>query len=208
MHDDLARLRVALDDAGVMGSHDLGRFVNNTDYFEPSALDDRAAMPVLLAALPTLSEAKAVEAVARHLRRPWARGVAFDALHAGFTRWAAREPRVGWALGDALVTAAQPTNATALLALAVDHQYGWARQMLVHGLWRFRKQAGVTDTLRDLCRDPDVCLHAMSSYRRAVSPQEALFVLEALQEHPDATVRKQAAKQTKKAAKALVASSE
>lgn len=184
----------------------MGRFVNNTNYFEPCALDEQGAMPVLLAALPSLSDAKAVEAVARHLRRPWARGYAFDALHAAFTRWAAREPLVGWALGDALINAAQRPHANVLLALALDRQYGRARQMLVHGLSRFRGEPGVTDMLRDLCTDPDVCLHAMSAYRRAVGPEDALVVLEALREHSDPTVRKQAAVQAKKAAKAGAAS--
>lgn len=115
---------------------------------------------------------------------------------------------MGWALGDALMSAAHPINAPILLSTAVDRQYGRARQMLVHGLWRFRKEVGVTDTLRDLCSDPDVCLHAMSSYRRAVGPQEALVVLEGLREHPDATVRKQAVVQAKKATKAVQASKE
>lgn len=119
MPDDLSRLRAALDDAGVAGSHDLGRFVNNTVYSAPSEFDEREALPVLLAALPTLSEGRAVEVVARHLRRPWARGIAFDGLHAAFGKWAAREPLVGWALGDALMSAAQPAHAATLLTLVL-----------------------------------------------------------------------------------------
>ena len=79
--------------------------------------------------------------------------------------------------------------------------------MVAFALWRFRKEKRVIDGLRDLCTDPDVCLHAMSAYRRAVGPQEALVVLERLREHPDPSVRKQAVAQVKKAAKAGAATS-
>ena len=47
-------------------------------------------MPVLLRLLPTLTDPLAVAAVAGHLRRPWARPVAFAALLEAFETWGRR----------------------------------------------------------------------------------------------------------------------
>jgi hypothetical protein len=55
--------------AGVNGVEDLGRFVNDVTYLRPSMFDERAAMPVLLELLPTLTDPTLVRAVAAHLRR-------------------------------------------------------------------------------------------------------------------------------------------
>jgi hypothetical protein len=67
-----AALRASLTAAGVRGSEEVGRFVNNTDYFPASRFDESAAMPVLLQALPGITDPRLVSAVAGHLRRPWA----------------------------------------------------------------------------------------------------------------------------------------
>src|SRR5580658_9201702 len=106
MADDTTRVRQALSNAGIEGVGDFGRFVNNTDFFVPSEFDERSAMPVLLTLLPSLTEPTVVETVARHLRRPWARPSAFQPLLLAYRSWASREQPVGWAIGDALVTAA------------------------------------------------------------------------------------------------------
>jgi hypothetical protein len=74
------RVKSVLDEQGVEGSADFGYFVNRPDLFRPSELDERAAMPVLLDLLPTLTDGKAVAAAARHLRRPWAKLTAFEPL--------------------------------------------------------------------------------------------------------------------------------
>lgn len=58
--NDRSRVQAALAEAGVAGVHDFGRFVSNTKYFEPSSFDERAAMPVLLTVLPTLTDPKVV----------------------------------------------------------------------------------------------------------------------------------------------------
>src|SRR5687767_3065325 len=118
--DDWKRLRLALDEAGVSGSEDLGYFVSNTEHFRPSALDERAAMPVLLRLLPSLTDGSVVSAAAGHLRRPWARPTAFDVLADAFPEWALRDANVGWALGDALATSARAEHLTTLLQLATE----------------------------------------------------------------------------------------
>ena len=140
------------------GSEDLGLFVNNTDYFRPSTFDERAAMPVLLDLLPTLTDRSLVMAVAGHLRRPWARPRAFPVLHAAFVSWAGRDQHVGWAIGDALVTCAQVAELPTLLDLAAERRYGWSRQMIVDALWRFKKDDRVSTLLLQLIDDPDVAL--------------------------------------------------
>lgn len=58
--DEWDELRARLRQAGVAGEQDLGRFVSNTEFFEPSSFDERAAFEVLLAALPTLNDGKLV----------------------------------------------------------------------------------------------------------------------------------------------------
>jgi hypothetical protein len=50
-----------------------GHFVNDTTHLKPSTFDDFAAMPTLLALLPTLTDRNAVQATARHLGRSWAK---------------------------------------------------------------------------------------------------------------------------------------
>lgn len=207
MSDDRSRVLDALDDAGVAGSQDFGRFVNNTDYFAPSAFDERAAMPVLLALLPSLTDARTVSSVAGHLRRPWARPSAFEALLHAYRRFGtANDSAAGWHLADALLNAATAEQADEVLELAAHAEFGRSRQMLVGGLWRFRADARVPPVLASLCTDPTVALHAMSSYRRTVGNEAALPLLRELLTHADALVRKQAAAQVKKAEKALLKS--
>jgi hypothetical protein len=86
--DEWQLVRESLMLAGVAGTEDLGRFVNDTRYLQPSAFDERAAMPILLELLPRLTDPRLVAAVAAHLRRPWARPAAFGPLVDAFRRWA------------------------------------------------------------------------------------------------------------------------
>lgn len=81
MADDWQMVRDALIEQGVVGGEDLGRFVSNTEFLRPSALDDRVAMPVFLSVLPRVSNPKVVCAIAGHLRRPWARPAVFAQLY-------------------------------------------------------------------------------------------------------------------------------
>lgn len=199
-HGDLERIRLALTAHGVLGVDDFGYFVNNPKHFRPSSFDERAAMPVLLDLLPTLSDPRAVEATARHLRRPWAKSAAFPSLVDAFRAWAPREPLVGWVLGDALASAAGPGDVDVLIALANDQALGKARQMIVYALWRFRRDPRISELLTKLANDPDVYLHAMKSLRRAVGSQATLPILrELIQSSPDPSIRKQAAKEIRKA---------
>ena len=198
------RVKSVLEQRGVNGWADFGYFVNRPDLFRPSDLDERAAMPVLLDLLQTLTDADAVAATARHLRRPWAKPIAFVPLVEAFTKWAASSHTdAGWALGDAVASAARSDDTETLISLVTDPAYGTARQMIVHSLWRFRKDSRVANVLQHLAEDPDVSLHAMGALRRTVGNDAALALLHRLsQTSPDRRVREQATKEMKKAERA------
>jgi hypothetical protein len=197
--DEWAALRAALTEAGVTGVDDLGRFVSNTEFFRPSQFDEKAAMPVLLEALPTLSDPALAGAVAGHLRRPWARPNAFPALLEAFERWAPIDQQAGWALGDALATAATATQLDRLLVISADTALGTTRQMVVYSLGRYRKYPEVAPVLVALLDDHDVGLHAMSALRRVVGPVEALPLVEqAARRHEGTPLGRSAAREARK----------
>jgi hypothetical protein len=201
--EDFDRIRTALAASGVSGVEDFGYFVSNPEHFRPSSFDERSAMPVLLDLLPTLTDPKAVTATAGHLRRPWAKGIAFRPLADAFRVWAPRDFASGWALGDALATAAAPAELDELLSLTYDQSYGKARQMIVYSLWRYRKDPRVEMALSELAGDPDVCLHAMSALRRTVGNDAAMPILQELSDSsPHDSVRVQARTALSKAAAA------
>lgn len=190
--------------AGVAGTEDLGRFVSDTRYLQPSAFDERAAMPILLELLPRLTDPRLVAAVAAHLRRPWARPAAFGKLVDAFRRWAPDDRDAGWQLGDALASAAQREDLPILLSLVSDVQYGEARQMIVDALWRFRKSPPVVPTLASLITDPTVALHAMSALRRSIGPVAALPYLRQVEaSHRADRLGKTAASQIRRAEASL-----
>lgn len=207
VQDDWALLRDQLNRAGIDPT-DLGRFVNNTRYFRQSMFDERSAMPVLLKAMPQLTDRQAVTAVAGHLRRAWARPAAFDVLLGMFRKWAPKDQSVGWSIGDALATAATEQHLDLLLDLAQNTDYGVARAMIVDSLWRYRKDARVQPALETLAEDRDVCLAAMSALRRVVGSENALLLLRRLRDtHTDQLVRERAARQVKRAERAAAKSS-
>jgi hypothetical protein len=131
-------------------------------------------MPVFIELLPRLSDPKLVGAIASHLRRPWARPAAFDALRTAFEHWATSDATTGWHIGDALATAATKDDLPVLVGIVRATSYRTARQMIVHSLWRFKAAPEVESTLVSLLDDPDVALHAMSALRRTVGPTSAL----------------------------------
>lgn len=203
MADEWTLVRDALRDAGVTGAGDLGRFVDQPQHFRPSGLDERSAMPVLLASLPSLTDPDVVGAVAGHLKRPWARPKAYPALYEAFLKWAPSHPTLGWTLGEAMSNAASLEHLQDLIDLVGDETYGSARQMIVHSLWRFGSDPRVPSALIRLSADPDVSLHAMSALRRSLGNKVALpHLRELAQNHPDSRVRDQARRELEKAERA------
>jgi len=202
--DEWAALRAELVGAGVSGADELGRFVSNVEFFGASAFDEKAAMPVLVDALPRLTDPSLVDAVAGHLRRPWARPYAFDSLLEAFRVWGYVNSATAWHLGDALGSAAVISRVDDLLAVCIDARYGKARQMAVYALGRFKKSPGVTPALLELIYDNDVGLQAMSALRRVLGPADALVHIEALERAQRGTaLGVQAARAAKNIHKAL-----
>lgn len=202
--DEWEALSHELDRAGVVGADELGRFVSNVEFFGASAFDERAAMPVLLAALPRLTDPRLVSAVAGHLRRPWARPQAFDPLLAAFRNWAPSDATTAWHLGDALGSAATMDRLPDLVGLSVNRAYGTARQMPVLALARFKKSPDVRPVLLELIHDGDVGLHAMSALRRVVGAADALPYIEEVERmHAGSQLGSQAAREARKLRKAL-----
>jgi hypothetical protein len=205
--EEWEQLRATLRARGVAGAEDLGTFVSNTKHFAPSAFDEHTAMPVLLEALPALSDRRLVGAVAGHLRRPWARPAAFKALHSAFLRWAPIDQLTGWALGDALATSASANELEDLLAICTDEQFGTARQMVVDSLRRYKKAPNVATTLTSLVHDPDVGLHAMSALRAVIGNERATPLLERVSsDHAGTALGASADRELRKARKALAGS--
>lgn len=68
--DEWQHARQLLAERGVTGADDLGRFVSNTEFFRPSRLDERAAMPVLLELLPTVTDPGLARAIDRSPAAP------------------------------------------------------------------------------------------------------------------------------------------
>lgn len=202
--DEWAALRARLSAAGVAGVEDLGRFVSNPHFFGESRFDERAAMPVLVDALPSLTDPKLVATVAGHLCRTWARPAAFDALHQAFREWAPRDPLTGWHLGDAVGTTATRAHVEQLIELSVDRRFGTARQMVVLSLGRFPTSPGVRDAVLSLIEDPDVALHAMKSLQKTLGPQAALPYIEDLERDlRGTTTGNQASREAKRIRKRL-----
>lgn len=169
-----------LTSQGVAGVEDFGRFVSNVSFFGASAFDERAAMTILINALPRVRDARLADTIASHLRRPWARPAAYESLLDAFKRFGGRNGSSGWSIGDSLASAATANNVATLLGLVSDPHYGEDRQMIVYSLHRYKSADGVAATLQILTRDPDVSRHAISAYRRVVGDAAARGHLETL----------------------------
>jgi HEAT repeat protein len=201
--DDADRVRHELTAAGVVGVDDFGRFVSDTTHFCASRFDEKAAMPTLLAVLPSLTDPRVVSEIAGHLRRAWARPSAFPVLRDAFVRWSQLNAGAGWALGDALGTAADKARVGDLIELAADDRYGKARQMVVHSLRRFKSDERVPAVLTKLLTDPDVALHAAGALRHVLGNAAALPLLQAAREQTiDSAPAASLDREIKKAAKA------
>ena len=196
--DERSRLIEDLRERGIAGADEFGRFVNNTEFFGPSTFDERTAMPVLLEALPRLTDLAVVDAVARHLGREWARPVAFWPLHEAFLRWSRRQDLGAWAIGESLVKVSAIEYLDPLLSLVRNPEHGRNLEMIVFALYRYKADPRVETALRDLVDDEDVSLHAISALRRVVSADAMVQVLErVIEDKPDSKPGKDAAKALK-----------
>jgi len=205
--DDAARIRQALDDAGIAGAKGFVVPASAHDNVEAARLDERAALPVLVRLLPTLTDPATVIVVAGLLCHPFARPDAFDPLLAAFRSWAPRVSDVGEEIGRALATTSSAKHRDVLLGIAANREYGPARRMIVGSLWRYRKDDRVKALLTELIADPDVSVPAMNSLRRSLGNGGSVPILIRLRdESPNQSVRKQAAEAIQQCLKAVARS--
>lgn len=204
MAEDRVLVITALEQAGVRGLEEYGRFVNNTKYFAPSSFDEDAAYPVLLRLFPNLTDHQELETVARYLGHSRVEDAAFSFLHNAFIKFAPFDQSLGWVLGDSLAQRGKAADLDQILDLCLDPAYGRARQMVVYSIWRYKSDDRVRLALERLVNDPDVSLQATSALRRAVGNAAALLVLSNVRDNnPDENVRKQAEKSVRKIERAL-----
>lgn len=126
-------------------------------------LDYQAAIPVLMAWLPRVSNRDVKEAIVRALSVPWAKPHAAPLLIAEF-RTVDDDPRgaLRWAIGNALEVVADRPHVDDLLSIAGDPRYGRTRQMIVLALGRLGDERAV-DVLIDLLEDEELVGHAVTA---------------------------------------------
>ena len=196
-------VRAALRESGVDPT-DLGRFVNrpNPDLpgLEPETFDAKAAYPVLLEWLPRVSSPRLRSTIASRLRQTGKSSRTARALLQAYA--AETDETARWELGDAIARSATRAELDSIVEHAADPRGGTGRQMLVDALWRV-KTTRAREVILELIDDPDVCLHAAHSLRRAFGNEEARRRLEPLLEHPNERVRDVARHTLKKIDRAL-----
>jgi hypothetical protein len=180
----------------------VGRFLSNPEFFVSSALDEKAAMPVLFEELPKLTDSNFVVAVAGHLRRPCARLRLMRCWTLSNRGHSAMETLAGTSVTP---WERQPQRRTS------KHCCAQPRHAIWHGASAGRSRAGplknapeVPQTLAYLIGDPDVALHAMQALRRVLGARRALQHLERVErEQRCSTVGEQAARGARKARKSV-----
>lgn len=202
--DDWTLVKNHLREAGFAGIEDFGRFVNNTKYFKPSAFDEPAAAPHLVALLPRLSDDRVVATVGRHLQNKRVGKQYYEAVLEAFKAWATRPGETGWVLGDTLARMADKSKAPEFLDLAAREEYGSSRAFIVDALWRFKATMNVEPALRALIHDPDVSLYAMTALQRTIGAAAMAEVLrDLIATCKDDTVLSHARRQLKRVEKKL-----
>ena len=156
----------------------------------------RAAVPVLLAWLPRVTDGKVKEEIVRALTVPWAKPAATGPLIEEFRRVDASADPTGtglrWTIGNALDVLADDSSFDELVDLARDRRYGKARQMVVLGLGKSKRPEAV-DVLLGLVNDPDVDGHAVKALGK-LKPPAARAALEGKLGDGRAWVRSEARK--------------
>jgi hypothetical protein len=161
----------------------------------------KAAVPILAKWLPQIDHPRTKESIVRSISTPYARSVA-PVLIDEFRR-AKGHMRIAqhWAIGNALETMAHDSLYDQFVELAVDKQYGEARQMIVLGLARMKNPAAI-DVLVDLLDDPDVVGYAVKALRKRADPRTR-SALERFMNHPSKWIRVDATKAIEKIDKKL-----
>lgn len=170
---------------------EIGYDVGSLAELRHSGVRYRKAIPVLVAALPQVSEMKTLMEVVRVLSVPWATPAATLPLIELF-RSVEDDTGLGvrWAVGNALDVTWSDNYFDELVELARDGAFGRSREMVVVGLGRSKKpEAG--EVLIELLNDPVVSGHAVKALRNLKVPA-ARPGLERMLDDGRAWVRKEA----------------
>ena len=170
---------------------EVGYDVGSLAELRHSGVRYRKAIPILVAALASVSEKKTLMEVVRALSVPWAAPVATGPLIELFRR--VEDPTglgVRWAVGNALDVTWSDDDFDRLVELARDRSYGRSREMVVLGLARSKRpEAG--EVLVELLDDAEVSGHAVKALRK-LRPPAARPGLERMLDDDRAWVRKEA----------------
>lgn len=147
----------------------LGYDFSNLSAFAQSGIRYKAAVPMLLEWLRKARTPMMQRAVARTLTNPSAKGTAMPALVEAFRNFT-DEADTRWAVGNSIETAYVDTYFDHVAALALDPQYGRARQMVALALGKSKRPEAV-DVLLQLMDDHDISGHAVFALSKRPNPQ-------------------------------------
>ncbi len=152
-----------------------------------------AALPVLAAALPKLTDPKVKEAVVRALTVRGAPEPVLAELVREFRNSPPEPMGLGWIVGNAISEVAAVGDVDTLLDLATAKEFGANRQMIVSGLGRFEDRR-IPTTLVTLLEDADVAAHAAEALGHGVASEDVVGALQRQQRFGlTALVRREAA---------------
>ncbi|MBB1195893.1 HEAT repeat domain-containing protein [Curtobacterium flaccumfaciens] len=168
----------------------LGYDFSNLSAFAQSGSRYKDAVPTLLEWLRKARTPMMQRAVARTLTNPSAKGAAMPALVEAFRNFT-DEADTRWAVGNSIEAAYVETYFDDVAALALDPQYGRARQMVALALGKSKRPEAV-DVLLQLMDDHDISGHAVFALSKRPNPRaRAAFEEKLTDDRP--WVRKKAA---------------
>jgi hypothetical protein len=154
-----------------------------------------AAVPVLLRWLPLIQEADVKESIVRALSVPWAKPAAARPLIAEYQR-VPGGTGLKWAIGNALEAVADDSVFDDIASLLRNRDHGKDREMLAVALGRMKDPRASTLAV-ELLDDEMVVGHALIAVGK-LKVLAARAKVDALLEHPQNWVRKEAKKALKK----------
>jgi HEAT repeat protein len=147
----------------------LGYDFRSLSAFAQSGIRYKDAIPTLLEWLRKARTPTMQRAVVRTLTNPSAKGAAMPALIEAFRNFP-DEAGTRWAVGNSIETAYVDTYFDDVAALALDPQYGRARQMVALALGKSKRPEAV-DVLLQLMDDHDISGHAVFALSKRPNPR-------------------------------------
>ncbi|MCS6561238.1 MULTISPECIES: HEAT repeat domain-containing protein [Curtobacterium] len=147
----------------------LGYDFRSLSAFAQSGIRYEDAVPTLLEWLRKARTPMMQRAVVRTLTNPSAKGTAMPVLVEAFRNFT-DEAGTRWAVGNSIETAYVDTYFDDVAALALDPQYGRARQMVAFALGKSKRPEAV-DVLLQLMDDHDVSGHAVFALSKRSNPR-------------------------------------